>query len=88
MRSDREDFFAGYDPAELDQEESLTLTHRDLLLIRVAVGTYLRESSRKDHVYGDLHRLLSKLPAPIERRGPAQGAPLDEIVAPDPWLRR
>jgi hypothetical protein len=85
MAREREDFFAGYDPAELAREHALTLTNRELLLIRVGLGVFLRETNRHDHVYRDLHALLQKLPAPIERQG---GEPLAQGSAPDKWLRR
>lgn len=83
MSAEREDFFDGYDAAELAQQKSLTLSQRELMLVRMGLGVLLRESSRKDHIYNDIHVLLQKLPPPIERRAAAVTDP-----APDRWVRR
>lgn len=83
MSPERENFFDGYDPADLAQQETLNLSHRELLLVRMGLAVLLRESSRKDHIYNDLHMLLQKLPPVIERRA----APVSD-PAPDRWLRR
>lgn len=72
MARQHEGFFSDYDEGELDQEATLTFTQRELLLIRTALGILLEETSRHDHVYNDIHGLLSKLPAAPQRR-PAAG---------------
>lgn len=81
MAREREDFFAGYDPQHLDQEVGLRLTHRDLLLIRMGLGIFLRDTNRHDHVFNDIHALLAKLPPAPEKREAAVG-----VSAPDKWL--
>lgn len=73
MARQHEGFFSDYDEGELDQEATLTFTQRELVLIRTALGILLEETSRHDHVYNDIHGLLSKLPAAPQRRRPATG---------------
>lgn len=83
MARQHEGFFAGYDPAELAQEATLTLTHADLLLIRMALGVSLEETSRHDHIYNNIHALLAKLPPALERRDVVA-----EATAPAKWPKR
>jgi hypothetical protein len=49
----------------------------------MGLGVLLRETSRKDHIYNDLHALLHKLPPAIEQRSAVVGD-----SAPDKWLRQ
>lgn len=68
MAREREGFFSDYDPADLAQQTALTLTQRDVVLIRTALGVWLEETSRHDHVYNDIRALLAKLPQAPERK--------------------
>ena len=63
MARQQEGFFAEYDASELEQQATLTFTQRELLLIRTALGTFMEETSRHDHIYNDIHALVAKLPA-------------------------
>ena len=77
-----EGFFADYDAAELNRQETLTLNHADLLLIRRALSISLEETSRHDHIFNDIHSLLAKLP-PAPRRKVA----MNRTTAPDKWRK-
>jgi hypothetical protein len=83
MARQHEGFFAGYDPAELEQEATLTLTHADLLLIRMALGVSLDETSRHDHIYNNIHALLAKLPPAPDRKDVVV-----DVSAPSKWLNK
>lgn len=75
MARQQEGFFTDYDEGELEQQATLTFTRRELLLIRTALGILLEDTSRHDHIYNDIHALLSKLPAaPQRRRSTAEGS--------------
>ncbi len=71
MARQQEGFFAEYDPSDLELQATLTLSQRELLLIRTALGTLMEETSRHDHIYNDIHALVAKLPAAPARRVPA-----------------
>ncbi|GEM_PF-3103430 len=73
MAREREEFFAAYDPEDLEQEVTVSITQRELLLVRMGLDVFLRDTNRHDHVYRALHALLRRLPASIERRAPAVG---------------
>ena len=81
MARQDEGFFAGYDSEELAQPEVVTLTQRELVLIRTALGISLDETSRHDHIYNDIHALLAKLPpAPQRKAVVAGGTATDRLV--------
>ncbi|MGI8915742.1 MAG: hypothetical protein ACR2JY_18490 [Chloroflexota bacterium] len=82
MAREDEGFFADYDAAELNQQETVTLSHRDLLLIRRALSISLEETSRHDHIFNDIHTLLAKLPPSPNRK-----AGVNRTTAPDKWLK-
>lgn len=68
MARQQEGFFAEYDASELEQQATVTFTQRELLLIRTALGTFMEETSRHDHIYNDIHALVAKLPAAPQRK--------------------
>ena len=74
MAREREGFFSDYDPADLAQQATLTCTQKDLVLIRTALGVWLEETSRHDHVYNDIRALIARLPVAPERK-PAPAGP-------------
>jgi hypothetical protein len=78
MARQHEGFFAGYDSEELAQPVTVTLTQRDLVLIRTALGISLDETSRHDHIYNDIHALLAKLPPAPQRKVVLAGGNPDE----------
>jgi len=71
MARQQEGFFDEYDSSELEQQATLTFTQRELLLIRTALGIFMEETSRHDHIYNDIHALVAKLPAAPKRKVPA-----------------
>jgi hypothetical protein len=68
MARQQEGFFADYDEGELEQQATLTFTQRELVLIRTALGILLEDTSRHDHIFNDIHALLSKLPRAPQRK--------------------
>ena len=69
MARQQEGFFDEYDSSELEQQATLTFTQRELLLIRTALGIFMEETSRHDHIFNDIHALVAKLPAAPQRKG-------------------
>jgi hypothetical protein len=78
MAREDDDFFADYDAAELNRQETVTLTHRDLILIRRALSISLDETSRHDHISNDLRAILAKLPPSPNRRAAAPRPPVPD----------
>ncbi len=54
----------GLDDTVLDQQVSITLTKRDILLVRHALEEMLSIYTREDHMYGAIHAALARLPNP------------------------
>ena len=61
-----EDFFAGYTPAALNEQSELTVTQRELMLIRMGLDVLLRDTSRHDHIFRDIHALRAKIGQAIQ----------------------
>lgn len=73
MARQQEGFFADYDEGELEQQATLTFTQREVVLLRTALGILLEETSRHDHIYNDIHALLTKLPTAPQRKRAVSG---------------
>ena len=73
MARQQEGFFTDYDEGELEQQATLTFAQRELVLIRTALGILLEDTSRHDHIYNDIHALLTKLPAAPQRKRAVSG---------------
>ncbi len=51
----------------LEEPTTVELTRRDIMLIEEALRFLLESSTRHEHVFGDIHALLEKLPVMKEK---------------------
>ncbi len=51
----------------LEEPTTVELTRRDIMLIEEALRFLLESSTRHEHVFGDIHDLLAKLPVMKEK---------------------
>ena len=55
-----------FDEKTLSEPCTVNLTKRDVLLIRMALEELLAASTRHEHIFGDIHHLLQRLPTQEE----------------------
>jgi len=55
-----------FDEKTLSEPCTLNLTKKDVVLIRLALQELLETYTRHEHIFGDIHDLLRRLPAEEE----------------------